>query len=565
VAGEVYQALKTTDFDERRAIGKLNADRLRKNKQPTNNAASEILHSFCGPEQAEEKPRNHTKEDHGQPKRRIAPSSKRASPIPDPQAENQTPKRPRRNAPQKPMANNSRATAILIHDEEDEISGSSQQLPPVPREASSGLDSPPHLPARPSSLDSVTDPTESEVMDVDSLLHKRPVPFTNSSSPAKIRPSLPTVRPPPRATQTSIRNYILPMSPQRRGIDPARIVPMIQGLASHPHNDVRGIRHRTPTPGPLYCECKGSPSSGNTSAPASPPPGERESASATVTTMSSEEEEEDEEEEAGPLQIDPSVATLPKKVGYEVFNDDTYLPSSPLPHKKTAQGNLEVEILPKRSASPALLPSLRRQEARGGKALPAPPPLSPLERKRKEPIGGAVQGVDGPSKPKAGGQALREIREEIPSSQPSPPPISRHATPELELVKEEEVQDVIEVHEMREARHKRGKAREARQTSSELSEPQSIPSSPDRPKKKQDVEVVGDDDDIEEKSPPPVVKKSSKPKRPPPRGRGVAVTKKKKTLGSGERGKMWITVDQDEEGGEQEIIVRERRRRLWRG
>ncbi|RPB20901.1 hypothetical protein L211DRAFT_488996 [Terfezia boudieri ATCC MYA-4762] len=631
-AGEIYQALKATGFDEQRAIDKLNSDRP---KQPTNNAATEILGRFGlepDPEDgAEERPETHTMDVHDHPKQRIASASKRASPIPDPRAEYQMSKRPRRNAPQKPMANNSRATPIVIQDEEDEISDSSQQLPPPPQEpllaSTNGVGSPPHLP---SSLDSITDPMEPWIMDVDSAHptpSKKSVLFTNDSSPAKINPGSRALRSPRpmQTTQASIRNYILPVSPQRRAVDPAQIASTVQGLPSRSNHDVWRSRGRPPTPGPpnhLFPECN-TPSSENTSAPAS----------ATITTVSSDSDEGDEKERQSLPQTDFSnLAPQRKKVGYEVFNDDSYhgpIYSSPFPHKKIGQGNFKAETLPKHSTSPALLSSLKQEEVWGRKAspgitegkeeilqvnldkpnlsgvptLPAPPlSLSQIKGKEKRPtievlIERTAQGVDGPSKLKAevrGGRAPREFRDEIPSSQPSPPAVSRHTTPNPEL---EEFQGVIEVHGgMRETRYKRamGQAMNARQASSELSELPFIPSSPDRPKKKQDVELVDDDDEeeedddndeaeeesIEELSPPPAMKKisSSKPKRSAPRGRGVAVARKKeKTPGNEKKAgtsKWWVTVAQDEEGGERDeevkqggpvMMTRERKRRVGRG
>ncbi|KAF8420222.1 hypothetical protein EV426DRAFT_701775 [Tirmania nivea] len=602
-ASEVYDALKTTGFDEQRAIDKLNAGRTR---QPTNNAANEILGGFGlepDPEDgAEEMPGNHTMEVHDQPKLRITLPSKRASPIPDPRAENQMSKRPRRNAPQKPMANNSRDTAIIIYDE-DEISDSSQQLPPPPRESprafTNGVDSP-HLLACPSSLDSVTDPIEPETRNADSAHptpEKRPALFTNNSSPAKINSASPKAHPSPRTsqqTQASIKQYMLPVPPQRQGVDFAQIAPTVQGFPPYSNRDVWRSRHRPPTRGPpkhRFPERKDSPSSENTSAPAS----------ATITTVNS---DSDEKEGAGPPQIDPSRAFQPKRLSRDVFNDDSYNGSkysSPFPYKKTGQGTFEEEILPKRSSSPALLSSLKQGEVRGRRASPGfmddkeisviisvkshisdvstlpAPPRSPLKGKGKRPTIEVLiekeDKVDGPSRLKAelrGERAPREIPDEIPSSQPSPPPI----TPDLALNsvrEEEEIQEVIEVHGgMRETR-------KARQSSSELNEPPSTLPSPDRPKKKkQDVELVVDDneeeDNIDKSFLPPVVKKSgsSKPKRSAPRGRRVALEREREK----KAGKMRVNVGQNEERGEQEeevkqerevMMTRERRRRVGRG
>ena len=633
MTGEVYQALKTTDFDLQKAIDKLNADRQRQKKKPANNAASEILDRFgleSDPEDdAEEKPGNHIMEVHDHPKQRVAPSSKRASPIPDPRAENQMSKRPRRNAQQKSMANNSRATAIVIHDEEDEISGSSQQLPPPsqepPRAFTNGVGLPPHLPARPSSLDSITDPIEPEMMDVDSAHPtpcKRPVLFSNNSPPASINPVPPKARPPPRTTQPAqapITDYMQSMLTQRRGVD------QIASMPSHSNRDVWRNRHRLPTPGLQQHspDCKDTPSSEDTSTPASPPQGKMELVSEIITTGSSDSEEQDEAEEPALPQIDLGVAILPKKVRHEVFNNDSSpIYSSPFPHRKTSQGNSEVETLPKHNNLPALLLSgLKKGKVRGRKASPETEddaeeiseaisvkpnfdstltlPASLLKRKEKRStievlIEKGVQGADGRSKPRAenrGGRAPWGVRYEIPSSQPSPPPISRPATPDLGLdpVEEEEVQEVTEAHGgMRETRHKRtgGQTRRARQSSSGLSELSFIPSSPDRPKRKQDVKVVdncvdssdSDDDDtsdVEQIPLPPAAKKSSssKPKRSTPKGRRVAIARGK-PLGNGKRvGKEWVDVYQNEEGGEQQeklkqreeaVMNRERKRKVGR-
>ena len=542
---------------------------------------------------------------HDHPKQRmVAPSSKRASPIPDSRAESRTSKRPRRNAPQKPMTSNSRTTPIVINDEEDEISDSSQQLPPspqAPRVFTNGVGSSPHLP---SSLDSVTDPIEPWMMDTDSTHqtpHKGPVLFTNNSSPANISPAPPTAHLSPRPTQptqASIRSYMLSVS-QQRDIEIHQTASTVYGLPTRQSRDVWRSKHRPPTPGPPNHERQDTPSS------ESPAP-----VSATITTVSSDSDERGEKEGHDSPQVDLSCLAL-RKVRYE-FNDDSYIGprySSPLPHKKTGQGSTKAETLTKHGTFPVLLPNLKQEEFQGGRkaspgimdseeiaqvkpnlsdvpTLPAPQlPLSSIKGRGKRPtiavlIEKTVQGADGLSKPNGelrGGQATQEFRDEIPSSQPSPPPVSRHASPDPDFG---EPQDVIGLHGgMRETRYKRtaGQARNAQQPSSELSDPPLTPPSPDRPKKKkQDVEVVVDDNEegnsIEELSPPSAVRKSSssKPKRSAPRGRGVAVARKKeKTPGNGKKAGIskWVTAGQNEEGGEREevMMTRERRRRVGRG